>query len=347
MVEELQISQFDYDLPKNLIAQEPCPQRDGARLLVLRRSTGEISHHHIRDLPALLNAGDLLVLNNTKVLPARLRGHRERTGGKWEGLFLGAQENRLWEILSQTRGRLESGEWLAVDSGALRLRLVAKTGEGHWLVEPSEPGSPEQVLQRFGEMPLPLYIRKGHARPADRERYQTVFAERSGSVAAPTAGLHFTPELLQHLTDSGIPHAYVTLHVGIGTFQPMEAANIAEHRMHAEWGELPADTAETIRACRRRGGRVIAVGTTTVRVLETAARSGSIERWSGETDLFIRPPFTFRAVDVLLTNFHLPQSSLLVLVSAFAGLQAIRRAYQAAIDQGYRFYSYGDAMLIL
>jgi S-adenosylmethionine:tRNA ribosyltransferase-isomerase len=347
VVEELQISQFDYDLPKHLIAQEPCPQRDGARLLVLRRGTGDISHHHIRDLPGLLSAGDLLVLNNTKVLPARLRGHREATGGKWEGLFLRADANHLWELLSQTRGRLDAGEWIAIDSGGLRLRFVAKTQEGHWLAQPSKLESPEELLQRYGAMPLPPYIRKGHDKPADRERYQTVFAERTGSIAAPTAGLHFTPELLQQLGNSGIPQAYVTLHVGIGTFQPMQVENVAEHRMHSEWCELPATTAEAMHLCRRRGGRVVAVGTTTVRVMETAARSGETRSWSGETDLFIRPPFAFRAVDALLTNFHLPRSSLLVLVSAFAGIELIRQAYQAAIAEGYRFYSYGDAMLIL
>jgi S-adenosylmethionine:tRNA ribosyltransferase-isomerase len=347
VVEELQISQFDYDLPKHLIAQEPCPQRDGARLLVLRRADGAICHHHIRDLPTLLKAGDLLVLNNTKVLPARLRGNREATGGKWEGLFLRADANGLWELLSQTRGWLESGEWIAIDSGALRLRLVAKTEEGHWFAQPSESGSPEELLQRYGEMPLPPYIRNGHAEPADRERYQTVFAGRSGSIAAPTAGLHFTPELLNQLADCGIPQAYVTLHVGLGTFQPMQVENVADHRMHSEWCELPAATAEAMQACRQRGGRIVAVGTTTVRVLETAARSGAAKSWSGETDLFIRPPFSFRAVNALLTNFHLPRSSLLVLVSAFAGIELIRQAYQAAIAEGYRFYSYGDAMLIL
>ncbi len=347
MVEELQISQFDYHLPKHLIAQEPCPERDGARLLVLRRATGEISHHLVRDLSVLLNPGDLLVLNNTKVLPARLRGRRESTGGKWEGLFLRQTKAGAWELLSQTRGTLQVGEQILVGNDGLRLRLRAKTPDGHWIAEPSDSGSPEELLLRYGEMPLPLYTRKGHGEERDRERYQTVFAQHPGSVAAPTAALHFTRELLQRLTERGIAQAFVTLHVGIGTFQPIQVEKIAEHQMQREWGEAPPQTAAAIIDCRERRGRVVAVGTTTVRILETVARSGEIRSWSGETDLFISPPFIFRAVDALLTNFHLPRSSLLVLVSAFAGIDTIRRAYQVAIAEGYRFYSYGDAMLIL
>jgi S-adenosylmethionine:tRNA ribosyltransferase-isomerase len=347
MVEELQISQFDYELPKHLIAQEPCPDRDGARLLVLNRARGDISHHHVRDLPNLLNPGDLLALNNTRVLPARLRGHREQTGGKWEGLFLRAAADGTWELMCQTRGRAEVGEWIAVEPGPLHLQLVGRTSEGHWFVRPKEAGTPEQLLERFGAMPLPPYIRKGVAGSADRDRYQTVFAEYLGSVAAPTAGLHFTSDLLTRLTAQGIPQSYVTLHVGIGTFQPMQVENVAEHQMHAEWGSVSAKTVEMIRQCRSRDARVVAVGTTTVRVLESAAAQGSIGPWSGETSLFIHPPYEFQAIDALLTNFHLPRSSLLVLVSAFAGIELIQLAYHTAIAEGYRFYSYGDAMLIL
>jgi S-adenosylmethionine:tRNA ribosyltransferase-isomerase len=334
-----------------LIAQEPCSERDLARLLVVRRSTGEISHHCIRDLPGLLQAGDLLVLNNTRVLPARLYGRRERTGGKWEGLFLQQNPEGRWELLSQTRGRLTEGEWIQIGpnltNDLLRLRLVARTQEGHWLAELDRPGSPQDLLRDYGRVPLPPYIRKGQSQAADPERYQTVFAQRPGAVAAPTAGLHFTPHLLEQLAACGIAQAYVTLHVGIGTFQPMQAMNIAEHRMHQEWGELPPATAGVIQACRNRGGRLIAVGTTSVRVLETVAGTGPIRAWSGQTGLFIHPPFEFKAVDALLTNFHLPRTSLLVLASAFAGIELVRRAYQIAITHGYRFYSYGDAMLIM
>jgi S-adenosylmethionine:tRNA ribosyltransferase-isomerase len=354
----LTLADFDYDLPKHLIAQRPCPERDSARLMVVRRATQEIAHHQVRDLPHLLQAGDLLVLNDTRVLPARLYGRRERTGGKWEGLFLHHTAEGLWELLSQTRGRLAEGERIRIprpdllEAGlggedSLHIVLVSKTAEGHWLAKPDQPGPPEKLLQDYGHTPLPPYIRKGQDEPGDRERYQTVYAARPGAVAAPTAGLHFTPELLRQLGQRGVEQAYVTLHVGIGTFQPMQAENVAAHRMHREWGELSAPTAEMIRRCRSRGGRVAAVGTTSVRVLETAATAGPIQTWSGETDLFLYPPYQFRAVDVLLTNFHLPRSTLLVLVSAFAGVELVRRAYQAAVAEGYRFYSYGDAMLIL
>jgi S-adenosylmethionine:tRNA ribosyltransferase-isomerase len=365
VAEELQVeapglstSLFDYDLPKELIAQQPLEDRDQARLLVVRRQSGAISHHRVYDLPELLRSGDLLILNNTRVVPARLYGVRERTGGKWEGLYLREAAGGLWELMSQTRGRLEPGEWL---NAGIRLRLVEKTADGHWLAAPEPPGSPLELLERFGHVPLPPYIRKGHDQPGDRERYQTVFAERPGAVAAPTAGLHFTPALLHRLQAAGVERAAVTLHVGAGTFRPVETENIAEHRLHAEWAELPGTTVDAIGACRQRRGRVVAVGTTSVRTLETAARlsfslspSGGEGRgetgfgsWSGETDLYIYPPFEFRVVDALLTNFHWPRSSLLVLVSAFAGIDLIRRAYEIGLAERYRFYSYGDAMLIL
>jgi S-adenosylmethionine:tRNA ribosyltransferase-isomerase len=367
----LPISLFDFELPKNLIAQGPLAERDRARLLVVRRATGEISHHTVRDLPELLRAGDLLILNNTRVIPARLYGVRERTGGKWEGLYLRETPDGLWEFMSQTRGRLEAGEWIKVDQG-LRLRLAEKTTEGHWLARPETAGSTLELLARFGHVPLPPYIRKGQDQPDDRERYQTVFAERPGAVAAPTAGLHFTPELFNRLEAAGVQHSTVTLHVGAGTFRPIEVENVTEHRLHHEWAELPASTAEAIHACRQRHGRIVAVGTTAVRTLETAALrsqesggrcqvSGDRSQesmtpdsclltpgpWSGETNLYIYPPFQFQVVDALLTNFHLPRSSLLVLVSAFAGIDLVRRAYEIAIAERYRFYSYGDAMLIL
>jgi S-adenosylmethionine:tRNA ribosyltransferase-isomerase len=338
---------FDYDLPSCLIAQEPSPQRDAARLLVLDRKSGILGHHLFRELPELLIPGDLLVLNDTCVLPARLIGQRARTGGRWEGLFLSEHAAGLWKMLCQARGRLLPGEEVLVEPGPLRLRLVSKTEEGHWLARPSLAGSPPDLLAAFGKVPLPHYIRKGRASDTDRNRYQTIFARRAGAVAAPTAGLHFTLDLFNQLKQRGIDWTFVTLHVGLGTFQPIQTEDLTRHRMHSEWGELSVEAAETIASCRRKGGRVIAVGTTVVRVLETVATSGPIRPWSGETDLYIYPPYTFRAVDALVTNFHLPRSSLLLLVAAFAGVDLMRGAYKTAIGEQYRFFSYGDAMLIV
>jgi S-adenosylmethionine:tRNA ribosyltransferase-isomerase len=346
----MHIAELDYDLPSHLIAQEPCPERDQARLLVLRRGGDTRGHHRFRDLPELLDPGDLLVLNDTRVLPARLLGRRARTEGKWEGLFLRAGADGTWELLCQTRGRLLVGETVLVEGSTaepLRLCLVSKTPEGHWLVRPDQAGPAAELLGRFGHVPLPPYVRKGRAGAADRERYQTVYADRAGAVAAPTAGLHFTPTLFDALRRRGIDWAFVTLHVGAGTFQPVQAEDVSEHRVQPEWGELPAATAAAVRACRERGRRVVAVGTTSVRVLETVAATGPMRPWSGETDLTVCPPFTFRVVDGLVTNFHLPRSSLLLLVAAFTGIESLRRAYRTAVEKEYRFYSYGDAMLIV
>ncbi|HLN31603.1 MAG TPA: tRNA preQ1(34) S-adenosylmethionine ribosyltransferase-isomerase QueA [Gemmataceae bacterium] len=343
----MQSDRFDYELPSKLIAQEPCAQRDQCRLLVVRRSEATSAHHVFQELPRLLAPGDLLVLNDTRVLQARLVGCRARTGGKWEGLFLRETADGLWELLSQTRGRLIVGETIVVQPGPLSLRLVSKTTEGHWLVQPSATGSPLELLAVHGQMPLPPYIRKGRSLAADRDNYQTVYAQRAGAVAAPTAGLHFTPELLVRLEQHGIGHTFVTLHVGLGTFQPIHVEDVREHTMHQEWGEISSTAAADIANCRRRGGRVVAVGTTTVRLLETVAASGPIRPWSGETDLYIYPPYQFRVVDALITNFHLPRTSLLVLVSAFAGIDLTRQAYKTALECSYRFYSYGDAMLIV
>jgi S-adenosylmethionine:tRNA ribosyltransferase-isomerase len=342
----MHLADFDYDLPPHLIAQEPRAERDQSRLLVVRRRDAALSHHVFHELPELLTPGDLLVLNDTRVLPARLRGRRARTGGKWEGLFLREHAGGIWELMSQTRGRLREGEEIEVEPGPLRLRLVAKTPERHWLAEPSEAGGPVEILGRHGQVPLPPYIRQGRAGAADRERYQTVYARQAGAVAAPTAGLHFTPRLFERLHERDVRRAYVTLHVGPGTFQPIQVEDVTQHAMHREWGELSEATAAAVAECRARGGRVVAVGTTSVRVLETAGASGVVRPWSGETDLFIYPGYTFRAVDALVTNFHLPRSSLLLLASAFAGVALIRRAYKTAVQEEYRFYSYGDAMLI-
>ena len=356
---------LDYDLPAHLIAQHPCAERDQSRLLLVRRADGAIAHHSFHELPELLARGDLLVLNDTRVLRARLLGRRASTGGKWEGLFLSSRADGCWELLSQTRGRLSEGETIIVEPGPLQLCLVGKTMDGHWLARPSESGSSVDLLQTHGQVPLPPYIRRGRrgssARrgspdPADfrdRERYQTVYARSAGSVAAPTAGLHFTPRVFERLDQRGIGQAFLTLHVGLGTFQPIQAVDVTQHRMHREWAELPSATVEAITACKARGGQVVAVGTTTVRVLETAAQASpehkrlELAPWSGETSLFIYPPYEFRVVDALLTNFHLPRSTLLLLVAAFTGVELTRQAYKTAMEEEYRYYSYGDAMLIV
>jgi len=337
---------FDYELPEHLIAQQPAARRDESRLLVVRRDSGSLEHRTFRDLPELLAPGDLLVLNDTRVLPARLLGTRAATGGKCEGLFLHRHPDGLWELLAHTRGYVRTGEVILVEGSDQRLILRGRTEEHHWLVEPDPPGEPEEVLARVGHTPLPPYIRKGREVDGDAERYQTVFAERLGSVAAPTAGLHFTPELLDRVKEKGIETARVTLHVGLGTFAPIKEGNPAKHAIHREWCEATAATCDAIRECRSRGGRVIAVGTTATRTLETAARCG-LQPFSGETDLFIHPPFEFQVVQGLITNFHLPRTTLLLLVGAFAGGDHLRSAYEEAIRRDYRFYSYGDAMLVI
>jgi S-adenosylmethionine:tRNA ribosyltransferase-isomerase len=342
---------FDYELPSHLIAQYPAEPRDTARLMVVRRDTGAIEHRHFCDLPELLAERDLLVLNDTRVVPARLIGRRARTGGKWEGLFLRELPDGCWEILAQSRGRLMPGESVRLDPGRLELVLIAKTDEGHWLVRPKdsvEPvGDAQRLLEQHGHVPLPPYIRKGTGGAHDRERYQTVFARHPGAVAAPTAGLHFTPAVFDRLQKAGVRWGFVTLHVGLGTFQPIQREDVTAHRMHQEWGELADGLAAEIKACKTCGRRVVAVGTTSVRVLETVAARGPITPWSGETELYIYPPYRFRLVDALVTNFHLPRTSLLVLVSTFGGIDLIREAYKKAIEAQYRFYSYGDAMLVL
>jgi S-adenosylmethionine:tRNA ribosyltransferase-isomerase len=349
-----QLSNYDYELPENLIAGEPLARRDESRLLTLNRRTGEIGHQTVRDLPRLLDPGDCLVLNDTQVIPARLLGRRIATGGRWEGLYLATTETGAWKLIVQTRGKLQVGERLAIvpaqDAACgeeLLLTLLDREPGGIWVADVAIRADALKLLQRFGTLPLPPYLHRKLATETDWQRYQTTYARRPGAVAAPTAGLHFTPELLAACRRRGISQAYVTLHVGIGTFRPISVENLSEHHMHAEWCEVPATTSELLKQTREAGGRIIAVGTTTVRTLESAARFGSNCPWSGETDLFIRPPYEFQAVDGLLTNFHLPKSTLLVLISAFAGTELIKKSYAAAIQEKYRFYSYGDAMLIL
>ena len=341
---------YDYELPKELIAQHPLARRSDARLLVVDRQRKSISHYYIRDLPELLAAGDCLVVNDTRVVPARLVGYRTKTGGHWEGLFLEADERGFWRLLGKTRGHLAEGETITLINAQgqddLHLRIAGHPPDGSWIAKPESPSSTPEILDRVGRVPLPPYIRKGEMVESDRESYQTVFARQPGAVAAPTAGLHFTPQLLEQLKTAGLSVATLTLHVGPGTFRPI-AGSLEEHQMHEEWGQIGPEAVATIDAARQQGGRIVAVGTTSVRLLETAAAGGRLQPWSGRTNLFIRPPYRFRVVDVLITNFHLPRTTLLVLARTFGGDELVTQAYREAIREEYRFYSYGDAMLIL
>jgi S-adenosylmethionine:tRNA ribosyltransferase-isomerase len=280
------------------------------------------------------------------VLPARLVGQREGTGGQWEGLFLRLNADGLWEMLAKTRGHPGSGTTFESDTG-LKLTLRGRTDDHHWLMQPESAGSPLELLQRFGHIPLPPYIRKGKDTGEDEERYQTVYAERAGSVAAPTAGLHFTAQLFDRLAEKGIETGRVTLHVGLGTFAPIKVEDPEKHVIHREWCEVSQTAVDAIGAAKKRGNRVVAVGTTTTRTLESAARPDGLKPFTGETGLYIRPPFEFKVVDALITNFHLPRTTLLLLAGAFAGGELLSNAYTEAIAGGYRFYSYGDAMLVL
>jgi S-adenosylmethionine:tRNA ribosyltransferase-isomerase len=319
--------------------------------MVIDRARETLVHRQIRDLPELLDPRDCLVVNDTQVVPARLLGRRSATGGRWEGLFLSVDAPGRWRLLCKTRGHLGPGETITLLDNRgrddVRLEMLEQQPGGIWLARPICEEPTFELLDRVGRVPLPHYVRGGEMQRDDRQRYQTVYARNPGAVAAPTAGLHFTNELLGQLVDRGVTICRLTLHVGLDTFRPLKAALLADHQMHRESGELAPAAVEKILDCRARGGRVVAVGTTSVRVLETAAEDGHLRPWAGATELFIKPPFQFRAVDALLTNFHLPRTTLLVLVRTFGGDELMMRAYQEAIQQQYRFYSYGDAMLIL
>lgn len=355
------IDAYDYDLPRELIAQHPVEHRIDARMMLVDRQQGAISHYHVRDLTDMVQPGDALVLNNSKVVPARLVGSRAATGGRWEGLFLREGENGVFELLSKTRGNICVGETISLRDRDGRevpsLTVLARLPEGHLAVRTLDSSiTVHQVMEQFGRVPLPPYIRDGQMVDRDLERYQTVYAKHPGSVAAPTAGLHFTPNLIRHLQQKGVATVAVTLHVGLGTFRPVATDRLSQHAMHSEWGELSEKAATMLRECRSDHGRIISVGTTSVRVLESAARSVGqsthatgqpFQAWSGQTDLLIRPPYDFLATDALLTNFHLPKSTLMALVSAFAGRELMMEAYRIAIEQRYRFFSYGDCMLIV
>ena len=341
----MDISAFDYHLPPELIAQEPLAERDASRLLVLDRATGAVRHHAFRDLPSMLESGDLLVVNRSRVLPARLLGTRPG-GGHAEVLLVRPREEGVWEAMLRPGRRLRAGLRVVVDA-TLEVEILdaPSPGEGLRLVRLVGPDV-AGALERLGHVPLPPYIRRADG-PQDRARYQTVYAREQGSVAAPTAGLHFTPAVLAALEARGVERAEVVLHVGPGTFRPVQVADVRDHTLPAETYVLPEDTATAIARARARGGRVVAVGTTTTRVLEErAAATGLPAPGQGETALVIAPGFAFRAVDALLTNFHLPRSSLLLLVSAFAGRERVLSAYAEAVRARYRFYSYGDAMLV-
>ena len=367
------VAGYDYELPLELIAQNPAVPRDSSRLLVVDSPTTGTEtppiHHIFHDLPALLRSGDLLVMNNTRVIPARLYGHKS-TGGKIQVLLLEERQYNCWlalvkpgksfkqgaKIIFEAKG-VGTGDWedsslvpspqFLVPSPQLTATVLetdAATGGRLLQFDVPEGKSLVQLLEVFGEVPLPPYITTSEA--AD-EQYQTVYAKQPGAIAAPTAGLHFTPELLQKLRDRNINQAFITLHVGVGTFRPVEVEDVTTHQMHEEWIEVPAATVEQIRATKAAGGRIIAVGTTAVRALEGAAQSGNLQPFCGKTDLFIYPGYQWRVVDALITNFHLPRSSLLMLVSALIGRQRLLNIYNEAIAFGYRFYSFGDAMLIL
>lgn len=336
-----------YDLPAGSIAQEPAEPRDSARLLVIRRESNGLSNHVFRDLPGLLNPGDLLVLNSTRVLPARLFGVRESTGGRWHALFVKTSSKGLWEMLGHSGGHIAPGEWLAVNPGPLRLRMAGRTGHGRWLVEPHPEGEAEAWLDRCGQVPLPPYIRRGVAHSGDTGRYQTLHARVPGSIAAPTAGLHFTPQVHAALSERGIATTEVCLHVGPGTFQPLPKDNPMGHEVEAEWGQVSASALTALRACRERGGRVVTVGTTTTRLLESMGQATGLPDWEGWATVTLRPGHQFRWTDAMITNFHQPGTGLLLLMNSLVPSELLRRAYQKALESGYRFLSYGDATLVL
>ncbi len=344
----MDVAQYDYDLPEEQIAQEPAAERTGSRLMVLQRTTGEIAHHKFSDFPSFLRPHDVLVINDTRVRPARLIGVKEETGARIELLLLHPLGEDRWEALVKPAKRVKEGTVIRFGSQA-QLRAIAKEkteAAGGRIFQLQYEGTDlEQLLDELGEMPLPPYIQK---RTSDPERYQTVYSRAVGSAAAPTAGLHFTKEMLEEIRQRGIAIAPITLHVGLGTFRPVTVDRVEDHQMHKEYYEVSEASAAKIRAAQEQGGRVIAVGTTSVRTLETIAkRRGNIQADRGWTDLFIYPGYQFQVVDVLLTNFHLPRSSLLMLVSAFASREFVLDAYQEAIKKNYRFFSFGDAMLIV
>ncbi len=342
--EMLKTSDFYFDLPPELIAQDPLTDRSASRLLVLDKNTGEIKHEQFRNIINYLNPGDCLVLNDTRVIPARLHGIREGTGAAIEVLLLKRREKDVWETLVRPGKKVRPGAKLSFGEGLLRGEVLEIVEEGNRLIRFQYEGIFEEVLDRLGEMPLPPYITH---KLEDKNRYQTVYAKYDGSAAAPTAGLHFTRDLLDEIAQRGVNLAYVTLHVGLGTFRPVKAERITEHHMHSETYQITKEAAEVINRTRKNGGRVICVGTTSCRSLESAAEEdGTLRECSGDTEIFIYPGYRFKVLDALITNFHLPESTLVMLVSALAGREKVLRAYGEAVEERYRFFSFGDAMFI-
>lgn len=339
----MRVEEFDFHLPDELIAQHPLLERTASRLMTLNKRTGEIGHQRFSDLIDFLEPGDALILNDTRVLPARLYGVKSDTGAKVEFLLLKEMEPNVWEVLVRPGKKLRIGAQVTFGDGLLTAEVLDTTEEGGRIVRFSYEGMFYEILDQLGQMPLPPYITE---QLDDQERYQTVFSKHRGSAAAPTAGLHFTKEFLEQIQAKGIRIGFVTLHVGLGTFRPVSADTLDEHKMHSEWYHLPQETADLIRETKAGGHRVIAVGTTACRTLETAGQKGEIRGSSGWTDIFIYPGVEFTVVDALVTNFHLPKSSLVMLVSALAGREAVLRAYAEAVREEYRFFSFGDAMFI-
>ena len=345
MEEVMKTSDFAYDLPEELIAQDPLADRASSRLLVLDKETGERAHKSFHEIVHYLRRGDCLVINDTKVIPARLIGQKEGTGGKVEVLLLKRRENNIWETLVKPGKKARPGAEIVFGGGLLRAEVLEVVEEGNRLVKFSYEGIFEEILDQLGQMPLPPYITH---ELEDRNRYQTVYAAYEGSAAAPTAGLHFTKELLAEIEDMGVSIARVTLHVGLGTFRPVKVEDVAKHHMHTEYYRVTEEAANIINGTKKRGGRVICVGTTSCRTIESAAAAdGTVVPGEGDTDIFIYPGYRFRMTDGLITNFHLPESTLLMLVSALAGREHILAAYEEAVREQYRFFSFGDAMIIL
>lgn len=340
----LKTSDFYFELPEELIAQDPLEDRSSSRLLMLNKETGETEHHIFREIIDYLNPGDCLVLNNTKVIPARLLGVKEDTGAAVEVLLLKRKENDIWETLVKPGKKCRPGARLSFGDGILKAEVLEVVEEGNRLIHFEYEGIWEEVLDSLGEMPLPPYITH---KLQDKNRYQTVYAKYEGSAAAPTAGLHFTPELLKQIEEKGVEIAYVTLHVGLGTFRPVKVDNILEHHMHSEYYQISQEAADKINKAKDNGHRVICVGTTSTRTVESAAdENGRLQECCDNTEIFIYPGYKFKVLDALITNFHLPESTLVMLVSALAGRENVLNAYKEAVDERYRFFSFGDAMLI-
>ena len=343
-MEALLKKDFYFDLPEELIAQDPLADRSGSRLLVLDKNTGKIEHRVFKDIVDYLHEGDCLVLNNTKVIPARLMGVKKETGAAIEVLLLKRRENDIWETLVKPGKKAREGAEIVFGDGLLTGRVIDIVEEGNRLIQFSYNGIFEEVLDKLGEMPLPPYITH---KLQDKNRYQTVYAKYEGSAAAPTAGLHFTQELLRKVEEKGVRLAYVTLHVGLGTFRPVKEDNLLNHHMHSEWYEITDEAADVINSTKKAGGRVICVGTTSCRTIESAAdENGTVLSGNGSTEIFIYPGYRFKVLDNLITNFHLPESTLIMLVSALAGRENVLNAYHEAVCEQYRFFSFGDAMFI-